>query len=224
METKTEYMEPVSRLLEIGQFDLRKSIDYREYGISSQDIPELIKLVGDLELVQNAEATKSSWGPIHALLALGQLHAEEAIDPLVGMFPEMKGQDWFSTIILDVLAEIGPAALPALTTFLADQSQDYLRRGLATECIEKIGRKHPEARERCIQILVEQLKKYNEDDITLNGFVVSSLVDLQAKEALPLIREAFELEQIDEGVIAWSEVRREKEKWYKKYQTRHRGK
>jgi hypothetical protein len=201
MNTKTEYTEPVARLLELGEPEWGGNwLDYREYGITADDVPELIRLVTDLERYCTEEEGAESWGPVHAWRALGQLRAEAAITPLINLFQEID-DDYFTQDIPEVFGMIGPRALPALAVYLSYPYRDYYARGHAGESIVKIGQGYPETREQCIQFIAGVLEKYEWNDPTFNGFLVANLMDLDAKSMLPLIREAFDSDNVDEMVI-----------------------
>jgi hypothetical protein len=55
-----------------------------------------------------------------------------------------------------------------------------------------------------VEALVEQLDqpdRTEDDDASVNGFIISSLVDLKAREAVPAIRQAFVEDRVDTMVI-----------------------
>ncbi len=99
-------------------------------------------------------------------------------------------EDWdiFNEEISEVFGLIGPAALPALLAFLLDPSHEMYARVTAGNAIAAIGRMRPETRERCITVLTECLAAYAENDPGFNAMVTSMLLDLEAVEALPLIK------------------------------------
>ncbi|MHB9028716.1 MAG: HEAT repeat domain-containing protein [Candidatus Latescibacterota bacterium] len=207
METKTEYKEPVAKLLEIGEIKFHSSwLDYSKYGISADDIPELIKMATDEELNWADSESKEVWGPVHAWRALGQLRAEEAINPLVNLFHDLEESDWVYEDLPDVFAEIGPVALPALAVYLAYPYRDYMTRVAAADRFSLIGLKHPEAKDRAIQILMDQLEKHKENDPTLNSFLINYLLDLKAEKAIELMKAAFESGYVDETVVGLESV------------------
>lgn len=200
MEKK--FSEPVAKLLEIGEPEWSKNwLDYREYGVTSDDIPELIKMATDKQLHWAESESDEVWGPVHAWRALGGLRAEAAVNPLLNLFQDMEGDDYFSIDMPEVFARIGPAALPALAVYLSYPYRYYMARGFAGECIEAIGLRYPETREQCIQYLQAALEDFEENDPTLNGFLVSCLVGLDAESAMPLIQAAYESDTVDETVI-----------------------
>jgi len=182
--------------------------DYQDlYGIGQEDIPALIRMVTDEHLAWAGEDTPDVWAPLHAYRALGQLRATEAIEPLIGLFDPLDDDDWFNEEIPDVFGLIGPAAIPALATFLADQSHSLFPHATASNALERIGRMHPEARDAAIAALTDQLERFTENDESLNAYIVTDLVDLQAIEALPVVERAFAADCVDLSVMGdWEEA------------------
>ena len=106
-----------------------------------------------------------------------------------------------------VLGMIGPAALPALTAYIADSSYDEDARISAISSVEKIGTRWPEARPVCVALLMKQLELFTENEPEVNGFLILALVELQATEAAPLMEQAFAAERVDPIVIGeWEDV------------------
>ena len=157
----------------------------------------------------------SFWAPIHALCALGELHATQAIEPLLKLLDRAEELDdeWMKEDFPEVFGLIGPAALAPLAAHIADTSRAEYSRIYAIDCVEHIGIRHPEARDEAVQILMRQLEHFadeqeNEESIyNINGFLVSNLVKLKAIEAAPLIERAFAADRVDEFIIGdWDDV------------------
>jgi hypothetical protein len=216
------YSSPVDQLLTYQEPVFEKPGDWPDYlqlGLGPEHIPELIRLTTDQSLFEVAEEEEDDrrWGgPIHAWRALGQLHAEAAIEPLLSLFQIQKDDDWVMEELPEVFGMIGPAALPSLKTFLADESNDEWARIHASSCIEKIGVYSPEARSACIEILSNQIEAllaketFGEIDYGVNTFLILALTKLQAREVAPLIERAFQADRVDESVMGdWPEVQYE---------------
>jgi hypothetical protein len=101
---------------------------------------------------------------------------------------------------------IGPAAIPALTAYLADKSHEVYARSVAAHALEKIATLHPETRSECVTALSQYLESAQEDDPELNGFVISHLAHLKALEALPIIERAFATDSVDTFIINLEDV------------------
>ncbi len=62
-------------------------------------------------------------------------------------------------------------------------------------------------RDAAVQILTQELEHAEENDPTANGSFLASLLNLEAVEALPVIRSALERNLVDEAVAGdWEEV------------------
>ncbi len=96
---------------------------------------------------------------------------------------------------------IGPAALPPLAALLADITyDDELRFGVIIS-IEKIGTRWPEARTACVDVLTKQLELFEENDPEVNGFLILSLAELHATEAVPLVERAYTAGCVDPTIM-----------------------
>lgn len=204
-----EYNPPVDQLLTLGEtrlLDQDKWTDYLALGIGSQDIPELIRMATDEELNNASSDSLEVWAPIHALRALGELRAEEAIAPLVAYFEGHEGDEYMMEDIPRALGKIGPAAIPAISSFIADDSHDQFERAFAANSLPEIGKEHPEARAECIAALVKQLELYEQNDEEWNASIISDLARMKAIEELPLIERAFAADRVDESFIDLEDV------------------
>ena len=142
------------------------------------------------------------WAPIHAWRALAQLRAEEAIVPLVKLFRRIDDatDDWVSNDLPKELARFGAVALDPLTAYLAHAAHGEWARVAAARAISLVGREHPDTRADCVARLSAQLDRFAEQSETLNAFLVSSLMDLRAVEAMAVIERAFASGRVDESV------------------------
>ncbi len=205
----TPYTPPVDKLLTLGEpqpFAPDRWPNYLELGLGPEYIPDLIRMATDHEIrsiepKEGEEEEPEFWAPIHAVRALGQLHAEAAIEPLIQLLTVQVHDEWMQEELRFVFGLIGPAAIPALTAYLADTSHELYPRGYAAHGLEEIGNWHPESRSEVIAALSKQLESFEENDYELNGFLISGLSRLKAVEALPLIERAFAADRVDEFVI-----------------------
>ena len=204
-----KYRKPVDVLLTLG--DARNSLgkwpDYSEYEIGAEHIPDLIQMVTDSELHWADSESLEVWAPIHALRALGQLRAEEAIEPLLNLFHELEEDDWVGEELPRVYGMIGAAAIPALAAYLADTSRNISPRIGAAQALFEIAMSHAEAQEACIAAFTHQLEAFRKNDRELNGFLIWYLMNLHAIEAAPLMQRAFAARRVDKMVVGdWEDV------------------
>ena len=200
----SEYTDPVAQLLAYG--DPREEKDWPNYlslGLTEEHVPELIKMATDVDLNWTDSESLEAWAPVHAWRALGQLKAEQAIEPLMTMFDFCVDfdDDWVLSEFPTVYAMIGPKAISALATYLSDNSTEVMPGILIADCINEIGKTHPDAKFECTQVLSTQLERFRQNASTLNGFLISGLVGLQAIDRLSLIRQAFDNDRVDLSIM-----------------------
>ena len=206
----SNYAPPVDKLLTYGE---AKSAapdnwpNYLELGLGPEHIPDLIRMTIDENLNWADSGSLEIWAPIHAWRTLGQLQAEAAVEPLLTLFEDSDENDWAMEELPEVFGMIGSAALPALAMYIADTSLDEDARIAAIPSVEKIGIRRPEARSASVALLMKQLELFAENTPEINGFLVLSLVELKATEALPLIERAFAARRVDTMIMGdWGEV------------------
>jgi hypothetical protein len=204
-----EYEPPLSKLLSLGNPYEDERTNYLAVGLSSADIPQLIRMATDPRLLDLRTNTAHVWAPVHAWLALGQLRAVEAIQPLLSLFQRIDGDagEWVSEGMLDTFTAIGPAAMPAVSAYLADPTHGKWSRLACAEILGRIGRTYPEARAACIDALTRQLESFTANVRDVNGMLIWSLIDLKAVEAAPLIERAFAADAVPKSMVGdWEEV------------------
>ena len=205
------YLPPVNKLLTLGSCkrDPGGWPDYLKHGFGSEYILDLIRMALDPELHQAKTESLEIWAPVHAWRTLGQLRAEAAIGPLLTLLHRIDDteDDWIGEELPEVYEMIGPAAIPALTEYITDTTHGLWAQVAAVSSLQKIAARDFQARAKCIPILIEQLSKSATQASSLNGFLASALIDLQATEALPVIRCVYVDKQIDESIIGdWEDV------------------
>ncbi len=210
----SDYSPPVDRLLNFGPVEFNEEWpDYvGQLGLGPDHVPDLIRMVADPELY-DSDVEFETCATIHARRALGQLRAVESVTPLLDAMDKYIDEDDFWTEELPaVLARIGPEALPAISSRLAHRVPDEFTRVSCASAIGEIGQRFPEERDRCVAILTEQLARHedHEDSWSVNGFIVSALVELKAKESAFAIESAFVADVVDESIMGgWESVRHE---------------
>lgn len=204
------YLPPLDKLLTLGDArpTLRRWPDYRQYGLTLEHVPDLIRMATDEELYQADSQSSEVWAPMHAWRALGQLRAESAAEPLVHLLHWIDdGDDMVNEEVPEVLGMIGPAAIPVVAVYLADSSHGLWARVAAARSLGEIGRRHPDLSAGCIVHLARQLERFQDQDESLNAFLVGPLRDLHAVESAPLMEHAFAADRVDIGVYGdWEDV------------------
>ena len=186
------YLPPVNKLLSYGDcHDFKRRHNYLKLGFTREHVPELIKMATDIELNLSDSESAEVWAPVHAWRILGQLQAEEAIEPLIELFHELEDDDWVDDELPIVFGKIGVKAVPALTKYLNDTAHNCQAHTRAVNSLEKIASANPSVRNECVSILTQKLKRVTKNDPDLNGFIICYLLDLKAVESIKTIREAY---------------------------------
>jgi hypothetical protein len=208
--TEFDYPEPVSELLTLGDiWGQREWPDYLALGLSSEHVPDLIRMAQDEELHQAGMDSAEVWAPIHAWRALAKLQAEAAVEPLTELFARIDAydDDWVGEDLPAAFGVFGPVAIPALQAYLADPSHGLWARVAAARSLAEIGQRYPEARSECIAPLAAQLAHFAEQDRGLNAILVDFLIDLRAVEAAPIIEQAYAADRVDLMVLGdWEDA------------------
>ncbi|MBD2432283.1 MULTISPECIES: HEAT repeat domain-containing protein [Fischerella] len=209
MKNHTIYQAPIDKLLTLGDcHKITNEYNYiAELGLDTEHIPGLISMAVDQNLNGADSASLEAWGKIHACRALGQLRAEAAIEPLMQLFHELEDSDWVNEEMPKVYGMFGEVAIPRLQAYLADESHGIFPRITAIHSLEEICKQHPETRQKCIAVLTQQLKLFAQNPHELNGFIVASLIELQAVESAAVIKSAFLAQSVpDEITGTWDDV------------------
>ena len=140
------------------------------------------------------------YGQIHAWRVLAQLKAEEAIPALLNNLQEIDEFDdeWYGEDSFEVFPMIGPAAIHPLAEYLANAEHGTWARIAASASLEKMAKVHPETQAECVTAIISALQKFKENDESLNGSMISDLMEMNAaREHLGLIEEAFKANRVD---------------------------
>ena len=193
--SELSYSPPVEQLLAYGQCHRAQVEQWSDYigelQLSTEHIPDLIRMVMDQALWDSEAEDCSPWAPCHALRILGQFKSETAIEPLLNVCEKFDQIDWVREELPDIFNLIGPAAIPALANFLSDSAKDGGPKVTIAHCLAEMGNGHPESRDDCVKALIQTLEGFADLDDYVNGFIVSYLLDLNAVEAAPLIEQVY---------------------------------
>lgn len=198
-----DYSSRVQSLLTRGEPEANAGWAYYHTFLNQANIPELIQMATDLELHTADGESARIWAPLHAWRALGQLHAVDAVEPLVRLFEksELEDDDWIHDEIPEVLALIGPGAVPALADYLNGHENNLHGRCTVTTALALIGKRHALARSECVRVLTSCLEQAENEFPELNGWLVVALLDLDARESAAVIERAFEADAVDCSIV-----------------------
>ncbi len=210
-----------SRLEQFG--DPRKTwrwetgeVDYiAQVAVTASEIPELVTIASEWAEPIDWPDDKdfvAGYAPIHAWRCLAQLRAVQAIHPLLNLMDQLDkgGDDWYLEEFPHVFAWIGPDALEPLTGYLANDEHEVFARVAAAGALKELAGRHPEVRDDALKGLCDTLSQFQDTDETVNAFIISGLLDLEAVDAAELIERAHAANRVDISVNGnWNSVRQE---------------
>ncbi|GAB1420681.1 hypothetical protein MASR2M15_07920 [Anaerolineales bacterium] len=207
------YQYPLNQLLTLGSILGEKNRpDYLSMGFQTDDIPELIRMSTDYELMAGHESDPKIWAAVHAWRVLGELGALEAVSPLLNLYHELPGSLWTPKELPLVFAQIGPRAIQVLEKYLQDEGNNAFARIKVVRSLETMARQHQQEHQRILSILAEQLTAHQQNSESLNAYLVRSLVNLDADIHLATIEDAYKHQRVDQNIskLSLDEI---KHKW-----------
>ncbi len=176
-------------------------LDYSQYGFDQDDVVALIALAIDKKLYFADDDTM--WVPAHAWRILGQLASEQAVLPLIGIFDLLAEQDddFGMTDLVHVMVMIGLPAIVALASFVNDNKHQQFARIMAIESLSEIAKRFPDSRKQVLTIYQNYMADPDIELQTLNGLLISYVLDLNGKELVDDIRTLFKQEYVDLSVV-----------------------
>jgi tetratricopeptide (TPR) repeat protein len=146
-----------------------------------------------------------SWTRLHALCTFQLLGdaARIGIEPLLSLLDD--DDDYVNEASAFYYAAMGEPAIEPLAKALTDSDEDTYYRAGAGGALAEMGEQHPELRDRIVSILEQALILEQEDKTTV-ALLISNLLDLDARESLPIIQQAFAEERVDLSVLQMPEV------------------
>ncbi|MBN2464256.1 DUF1186 domain-containing protein [candidate division WOR-3 bacterium] len=184
-------------------------LDCEEQVIGPEHVEELIGLALDEELNSAPSNSREVWVPVHAWRALGQLRAAAAAEPLTRLLRRIDedDDDWVGEELPRVFGMVGPPAISPLSEYLRANDHSIYARVAAVHGLQCLGSDHPEVRDEVAAILSGQLAAFKANDPSLNGFLISHLIDLHAVEAAPLMKQAFDADSVDLFILGdWEDA------------------
>lgn len=170
--------------------------DYSGCGFTAADAPTLVAVAAD-ENLSNAEGDEV-WIPLHAWRALLPLMPAGLLEllPVLNLLAE---DDWASTDLPKVLAAAGEVALEPLHAFIRDTGNAEYARSMAIGALGEIATENAGLGEQVASLLVDCLQAGATDDQWVNSALVSGLIDLEAVDAIGVIRAAYAADKVDWG-------------------------
>ena len=199
----------LEQLRQVGQEADRTLLD-RLKALGQPAVQPLIAMATDERLHRADGDSPLVWAPLHAIQLLGELETEEAVQPLLTLMDQ--DDDWLEHYLPIALGRIGQAALAPLRDELFAPTTNTGRPSRAAAALAEAAKHHPELRSPVIASLTQRLDaewSRGPADETINGFVISELLNLKAVEAIPAIRRAYQQDRVNEIIVGLEHVERE---------------
>jgi len=203
-----DYEPPLDELLTLGEVNLQgKWNDYAQLGVCEEHIPELVRMATDRKLHRADSESSQVWAPVHAWRALGQLRALDVVAPLLELLEELEDDDYLHEETPVVAGMVGQPAIASLKEFLADHRHSLFPRIGAAHGLAEVAQQHGECRTECVAALTDQLRIFPQNNPTLNGYLISFLVELEADESAAEMEAAFAAEKVDLSIVGdWEDA------------------
>ncbi len=185
------------------------------FGLTEADVPALMAIARqwvDRTDWPDDPDDLTIYAPIHAWRALGQLRAASVVEPLIELMADMdeEDHDWHFEEFPELFGLIGPTALTPLAQVVQDTRRQEMLRVCAADGLKHIAKRHPDVREEVVTLLTDTLNRGGFDDMEMNSFAVSYLLDLGATESADAIERAFAEDRVNAWFMGnWNEVRQE---------------
>jgi hypothetical protein len=125
----------------------------------------------------------------------------EALPAMLRLHETEGESDWVGEEIPVVLSRFGPPVLANLRSYLCDPKNETWTRVGVARAMKLISEKFPESRADCIAALCAGLESFEQNDETVNGFIISYLADVHAPEAAPLVERTFQSGRVDLSIM-----------------------
>ena len=128
------------------------------------------------------------------------MQAETSVLPLLAFLKAFGDDEAAIEELPVVFGMIGRSAMPRIAGFLSDGALPVMSGATAMGGLKEIAGRHKACRGECVGILAEMLDRQVHADPSINGFAVSTLVDMAAVEAIDPIRNAFRRNSVDTSI------------------------
>lgn len=94
-----------------------------------------------------------------------------------------------------------------MRSYLADVKSEVNQRFAAASSLTSIAENYPDVRNKCINILTQQLELFAANEPEYNAILIGELIKLEAVESALLIEKAFAARKVDTMIVRnWDNV------------------
>jgi tetratricopeptide (TPR) repeat protein len=205
------FAPPVAELFALGEpmFGPEWPHYVAAHGFTLEHVPELLRLLDAREFDELNGDDARVWAPIHAARALGQLRAEQAIEPLIDFARRHQGDDYL--VLEHIMEDIGLPAVDALVRWLRLPAATDDEHMTPIEALERIALANPSEHARITSELAALLLHFDRRPANLNSLLCDALYSLDATAYRSLVAQVldsgrFDPEFVDdlEAVESWA--------------------
>ncbi len=183
---------------------------------AAQDISDIILYSIGKTYKGINDDTIESWNNsaiMHSLILLAQLQSDKGIDAVLeimrqtGEFADYHLGDLTPELLHSALYACGKDNIPAIEAYLNQPGLDSYLRSQAPDALAMIIFNHPERRGEIIGVfrrllinMTSNLPIQKACDGTFAGFVMSNLMDIDAKELIPEIKDTFATDCVNKTI------------------------
>lgn len=189
----------------INQDDLEDQLEWRnsaiKYGLHEMDIPFLISMATEYPWDIVNDNPQIFWSCVHARRALGQLKSLYALVPLLFLLNKIE-DDFYWEDLTQICRLIGEYSLPIVEDFLGDLNNSLYAKSEAARIVTILCQENRFLNERGTSIILKEFSGYRSNHPSYNANLIDELIDLDAFEAIDLIKEAFNGNFVDTDILA----------------------
>lgn len=150
---------------------------------------------------------------MHSLMLLAQIQSDKGLDAVLeimrqtGEFADFHLADLTPELLHPALYACGKDNITAIEAYLYQPGLDSYLRSQAPDALAMIVFNHPERRGEIIEVfrrllnnMISNLPVQKNCDGTFAGFVMGNLIDIEAKELIPEIKEIFATDCVDKTI------------------------
>ena len=195
------YTHPVSELLSLGHCDWQEWHNYSRFCFDETHVPELVKMANDWPLMDHDD-DEMIWAPVHAWRLLGMLATPEASQCLLHLLWNDRQEDFYVPEYLpDATGRLGVSVIEKLGCRIADPCLSDNERILGINAMKFCGYYHPGLTIPVVEVLEPLLADISDDNKRVNSAIIVALVELGESASLPVIKAAYERDQIDRSLL-----------------------
>jgi tetratricopeptide (TPR) repeat protein len=190
------YLPPITDLLNQGE-TLDETLQQTIITQWKVLIPELLQAAFDEEY----------WGTAvnrHAISLLHQIHKQEpALDSLSHWLNQATDENWY-LLLGETIGKIGGFTTPELQTIISNTDLDTLVRSSAAETLVERLETMSEQRDDIInycRFLLTREEAYTADEEMFIALLISAIIDQDAKELYPEIKQVFDEDRLDPTIL-----------------------